>query len=885
MMIFLKLLLSSGLMFIAETTSICNESSLCYLPAIYIKPIHYDIKLISYIEGHIFYGEYNISISIPKKTEHIFLHSEILSIKNIVLFTNVAKYHENATDTVYKPIYDIEENILDVYFIDELPSGIYTLNIKYYGTADEVFRIFDIKGKIAMVAAIHFHITGARRLSSCWDQENLLPEATFNISIGCNQCTALSNMPLRNMEKTEHMLWTHFHTTPAMSPYLATMIVSNYLLRIDNDTRNIEMWCRNESGFYMKFAENVAENITLCLKIEWKQRSNNISKVTHVAIPNFRDSDTIVSGLVFYKETDIIYDKNLYPIAHKLEVAQLVGCKVTQEWFNNMLNDPLVSDFWFKKGFITLLATNAVNKMYPDYRIMDLFVVQNRHYSFNLDGYYMRNSTLQVNSSLEIPDSIRALFILRMVQHVLTEDIFQAGINVYIHNKKISHSLHFLDFMENVASITDLDMPLQLTKMKLWDFEKHCPLIKVVRNYNDPMSQATVTTQYIDILKIRYIPITFTTEASPDFNNFNHHYLYVLRDFKLSLPFKENGWMIFNIQQVGYYRVNYDEENWRRISSYLRFDNYMKIHVLNRAQVIDDAFHLMITGQLQLHIFRDLIRYLHREEDYIAWYPMFKAMEYMYGTCPWEDIYGSITLIVRYALQEVLKRIKYEEIDDIDELRICLRQEAAKWACFLGDIDCKKEANKKLEQHLLDPTKHKLLPWWQEWTYCNGLKTITNKLTWQLVYNIGYKKSDTKFIEYLACSEFSDIITDYLSYKSFTKQENQYLFNSYFHIITKHTNNRNILMDILNKIFLNIRPKHVDVTAALIIIINNVYSVNLTEEIKEYVIRFKFHAILSIEEMEKKDSIMLKSDKVESKISIRNYQIEKQRQSFDNTFY
>ncbi|XP_029168368.1 uncharacterized protein LOC114938553 [Nylanderia fulva] len=138
----------------------------------------------------------------------------------------------------------------------------------------------------------------------------------------------------------------------------------------------------------------------------------------------------------------------------------------------------------------------------------------------------------------------------------------------------------------------------------------------------------------------------------------------------------------------------------------------------------------MIAGQLKASIFWDLTEYLHREEDYVAWYPMFKAMEYVYGANThrvWENMEGYITTRVRYILRALLERIKYEEIDDTDQLRICLRQEAARWACFLDDLNCKEVANRKLEHHLLDPTKHKLLPWWQEWTYCNGLKTITNK--------------------------------------------------------------------------------------------------------------------------------------------------------------
>ncbi|XP_029166522.1 aminopeptidase N-like [Nylanderia fulva] len=881
MMIFPKLLLSSGLIFITVAAFIRNESS-CYQPSKYVKPMHYDIKLITYIQGNLFYGEYNISISILNKTQHILLHSEKLCIKSIILFTNVEKNHENDTNIVYKLTYSTTEDTIDIIFKDELLPGNYTLNIKYYGTADEVFIIFD--EKIALVAATHFYIIGTRRLSSCWDEQNLVLEATFNISIGCKQCTALSNMPLRNMEKDErNLLWTHFDTTPAMSPYFATMIVSNYLLRIDSGTRNIKMWCRDKSEIHIHFAKNVAEKITLHFKNEWK-RSCNISKVTHVAIPNFHDNGTIVFGLVLHKETDVIYDKNLYPIAHKVEVAQLVGRKVTKQWFNNMLNNPFVSDFWFKKGLTTLLATYAVNKTYPDYRIINLFVVQNQHYSFNLDSnYYMWNSSLllnssilQVNSLLEIPNSIRAPFIMRMMQHAF-EQIFWKNIRTYA-NSTLSHRLGSVNIMKDVA--LKMNIAEKITRMEYWASEKHCPLIKVERSYSYFMNQTTVSVQYIDILEICHIPITFTTEASPNFYKFIHHFLHASQDFKLSLPFEENGWMIFNIQQVGYYRVNYDDENWRRISNYLNSDNYTKIHVLNRAQIIDDAFHLMIAGQLQFHIFWDIIKYLHREEDYIAWYPMFKALEYIFNIIPVTSMFGgkieNFTSRVRHALHKLLERIKYEEIDDIDRLRICLRQEAARWACFLGDIDCQKEAKNKLEHHLQDPTKHKLMPWWKEWTFCNGLMTTNNK-TWRSMYTMELDISDTKFEEYLACLEDINIIIDYLKYKSINIQKFRYLLYNFLYIIAKHVKNPTFLDYLLHN-FLEIKPKFLDITAAFIIIINNVYSVHLIQEINGYVEWLKRNANL-IDEIKEKDFLM---QKIERKISIRKNQIERRTQYFDH---
>ncbi|XP_029155194.1 aminopeptidase M1-A-like [Nylanderia fulva] len=361
MMIFLKLLLSgtiiSGLIFIAATTSVRNES-LCYQPPKYIKPMHYDIKLISYIQRNIFYGEYNISIL--NQTQHIYLSSVKLCIENIVLFTNLEKHHKNDKDTIYKPTYNITKDTIDIFFMNELSPGNYTLNIKYLGTADEGFRIFDVKKKYAWVGAPHLQIIDARPVFPCWHSRDLLLKTTFSISLGCQHCTTLSNMPLRKAGTDEYdVKWKHFHITPVMWTHHATMIVSNYLSHLDNTI--ITMWCRIDTVRHMEFASNVAKNITLLFKNTWK-RSKNILYMTHVAIPNFHDKGTTVFGLVLYRETDIIYDKNVYPIAQKIEVVQLVGRKVTQEWFYDVMNNASGSDFWFNKGLATLLATYAVNE-------------------------------------------------------------------------------------------------------------------------------------------------------------------------------------------------------------------------------------------------------------------------------------------------------------------------------------------------------------------------------------------------------------------------------------------------------------------------------------------------------------------------------------------
>ena len=54
-------------------------------------------------------------------------------------------------------------------------------------------------------------------------------------------------------------------------------------------------------------------------------------------------------------------------------------------------------------------------------------------------------------------------------------------------------------------------------------------------------------------------------------------------------------WIIFNVQQTGYYRVNYEQKNWNLLTKQLKLD-HTKIHMINRAQLLDDSLNLAMAG-------------------------------------------------------------------------------------------------------------------------------------------------------------------------------------------------------------------------------------------------------------------------------------------------
>lgn len=68
----------------------------------------------------------------------------------------------------------------------------------------------------------------------------------------------------------------------------------------------------------------------------------------------------------------------------------------------------------------------------------------------------------------------------------------------------------------------------------------------------------------------------------------------------------------------GFYRVNYDEFNWNLLIRQLRTD-IDGIHVINRAQLVDDSLNLARAGRLSYEMALDLTSYLSFETDYLPW--------------------------------------------------------------------------------------------------------------------------------------------------------------------------------------------------------------------------------------------------------------------------
>lgn len=83
--------------------------------------------------------------------------------------------------------------------------------------------------------------------------------------------------------------------------------------------------------------------------------------------------------------------------------------------------------------------------------------------------------------------------------------------------------------------------------------------------------------------------------------------------------------------------MNYDIDNWNALIKQLN-DSHTEVHVLNRAQLIDDAFNLAKTGHLNYSVLLNLSKYLKKENESLPWYSAMNGFSYLIEKMPRNNI-------------------------------------------------------------------------------------------------------------------------------------------------------------------------------------------------------------------------------------------------------
>ncbi|CAH0725375.1 unnamed protein product, partial [Brenthis ino] len=679
----------------------------------YIKPEKYNLVLTPYIyEGNFtFDGEISIILTVKNKTNKVTFHGVELYFHKIKLY----KKEDGKEIKIIRKTEDVPRQFHIITTAETLIAGQqYVLNITYLGILNDNLHGFyrssyEEKKVKRWIAVTQFQATDARRAFPCWDEPALKAKFTISIARPSNM-TSVSNMNIIKREKHESLkdyIWDHYAESLPMSTYLVAFAVTNFGNMTDN---NFSVWARKEALPSAAYALEIGPKILKFLEDYYKIKFP-LPKIDMIALPDFKAGAMENWGLLTFREIAMLYDNGVSPTTAKARVASVVAHEIAHQWFGNLVTPAWWSDIWLNEGFASYVEYVAVDAVEKSWKLMEVFVLNEVQSVFKLDAL---TSSHQISVEVGNPEEIGAIFdkisygkgsaILRMMNHFLTDDVFNAGITDYLNAKKFgdAEQRDLWSALTNAArekNAFDADVAIV---MDSWTLQTGFPVLTITRDYNN----GSITFKQERFILINdtvnehnssvwWIPVSYTTASEKDFESTKPK-LWLRGERSIvvdNIRVKEDDWFIANIQQTGFYRVNYDQRNWEMLVKVLNDKSrFEEIHPINRAQIIDDAMNLALSGRLDYKTALDITSYLSHEKSYVPWKAGLVALGYIDTMLSKGAYYLEYKRYVLRLLNVAVHELGWEVSTNESVVRAQHRVDLLSTACHLQHVECLEHA-------------------------------------------------------------------------------------------------------------------------------------------------------------------------------------------------
>ncbi|KFW65314.1 Aminopeptidase N, partial [Pygoscelis adeliae] len=239
--------------------------------------------------------------------------------------------------------------------------------------------------------------------------------------------------------------------------------------------------------------------------------------------------------------------------------------------------------------------------------------------------------------------------VLRMLSDFLTEDVFKKGLQSYLHTFAYG-STTYMDLwshLQKAVMENNVSLPNTISDiMDRWTLQMGFPVVTVntltgdVRQDHFLLDPTSVVERPSVFNYTWIVPITWKTrETTGDRYWLTKHSGTVGPD-----------WLLVNLDVSGYFRVNYNPENWNQLLRQLS-TNHQAIPVINRAQIIDDAFNLARAKYINVTLALDTTRFLSRETAYMPWEAALNNLHYFQLMFDRSEVFGVMT---KYMQKQVM---------------------------------------------------------------------------------------------------------------------------------------------------------------------------------------------------------------------------------------
>uniref|UniRef100_A0AAQ5YVD5 Aminopeptidase n=1 Tax=Amphiprion ocellaris TaxID=80972 RepID=A0AAQ5YVD5_AMPOC len=746
-----------------------------------LVPWHYNVTLRPRLTPdasgkYIFTGESSVEFHCAEATNLILIHSHKLTYSPVSngLLARLTAVNGDTVPGIESVWLQNETQYLVVQLKGDLTKGnYYILETIFEGElADDLGGFYRSEyienGVTKVIATTQMQPTDARKSFPCFDEPAM--KATFDITLIHDLGTvALSNGTKQIPVDGVTVLETKFERTERMSTYLLAFIVSEFGFIQDNsDDLLVRIFARkpaiaagqgdyalNKTGPIMKFFE------------EYYNYSYPLPKSDQIALPDFNAGAMENWGLITYRETALLYDEEYSSNSNKERIATIIAHELAHMWFGNLVTLRWWNDLWLNEGFASYVEYLGAHEAEPTWNVKDLIVLKDVHRVFAVDALASSHPLSSKEEDIQKPAQISELFdaisyskgasVLRMLSDFLTEDVFKQGLQTYLkafafQNTSLQKNIYCSSYcivsscflLPQAVDATGTALPQSVNNiMNTWVLQMGFPVV-------------TINTATGDVSQKHFLldPESVVTTPSP----YNYEWIVPMRwmktgavqgltwlETKSAMKVTGNDWVLANIDVAGYYRVNYDQANWDKLLNALN-TNHEVIPVINRAQLVDDAFNLARAKIIQTVQALETTTYLNNETAYMPWASAINNLDYFYLMFDRSEVYGPMQDYLRKQVTPLFNYYKDLTVNWADMNTVCTTM---------------------LDQSRLLFSPFRIHPNLRSTVYCNAIAAggaAEWEFAWDQFQNASIATEAEKIRVALACTKQAWLLNRYLEY-------------------------------------------------------------------------------------------------------------------------
>ncbi|CAN5507434.1 M1 family metallopeptidase [soil metagenome] len=654
-------------------------------------------------------------------------------------------------------VLDATEQTLTLTLPNELPAGEHQLELKFSGKINAAgqglyFARYREEGSGAnkIMLGTQFEATDARRMFPCWDEPSF--RAKFQLTaVVPENFMAVSNMPVSDEEKVEGGKEVRFQISPSMSSYLVVLCAGE-LDSIESEQDGVKLRVvttkgKAEMGRYaLDSAARILQYFNQYFGVPYP-----LPKLDLIAVPGGFGGAMENWGGITYYESVLLFDPKNSSTETKQDIFAVVAHEMAHQWFGDLVTMAWWDNLWLNEGFASWMGSKCTDRFNPEWNEWLRRSVPrdaSRRIGFPKDTAMQsdaRSTTHPVQQPVKTEAEAGSAFdeityrkgqsIIRMLESFLGEEVFRDGIRKYMAKHKYSNTTT-ADLWE---ALTEVSGKPVAEIAPGWTEQPGFPVVKVKRQESTiKLTQERFTVNFPNPPALQWqIPLTYVTQDQPATKSF------LLREQSANLPdeLASDKAIKFNVEDAGYYRVEYDDATWELLMTQVG-----RLSEADRVNLLLDAWALTQANRRPLSHYFAIVDQVLSDDQVAVYDQIIDTFAFINRLLVGDPLRPSFQQYARGLLRPAFDRVGWEAKPGETSQTAALRVSLIRGLGLLNDSDIIAGCRSRFDAFLSDPTAiaPDLRP-----TILAVVGRYADSSTWEKLHKRGMKTTSIEEKQYL----------------------------------------------------------------------------------------------------------------------------------------